>query len=124
MDNIKNITLEQLKSIRDQVIKENQKLGKELREEVRICMGGGCIASGSTAIKEKFEAELVKRNITDVKIRETGCLGPCSKGPVMVMVKDRTFYQDLKPEDVEEIVSSHIENGKVVERLVKTVAPQ
>jgi NADH-quinone oxidoreductase subunit F len=111
----KKMNIKELNAIRDRVKKEAQSTAGS---EIRICMGGGCIASGSVAIKNKLEETLKAKNINNVKIRETGCLGPCSKGPVMIMMKDNTFYQDLKADDIEEIVASHIQQGKLVERLL------
>ena len=114
MSNTKHkITVKELNEIRDR----NQKESKKYSNEIKICMGGGCIASGSAAIKNRMQMIMEEKGIKDVRIKETGCLGPCSKGPVMVISNDHTFYQDLKVDDVEEIIESHILNGKVVERL-------
>ena len=108
------ITITDLNAIRDRVRIENA----SHKDEIRVCMGGGCIASGSQQIKERLEEELKSNGVSKVKVRATGCLGPCSKGPVMVMVKDDTFYQDIKPDDITEIVQSHVITGQVVNRLL------
>lgn len=113
-----SITPAGLHLIRDKVRKEDAQLGATIREEIRICMGGGCIASGSVAVHDALEKELHDRKITDVRIRKTGCLGPCSKGPVIVMAKNQIFYQDVKPDDVKELVERHILQNKVLDRLL------
>ena len=47
----------------------------------------------------------------------SSCLGPCSIGPVIVVYPDGVWYNKVKPEDVNEILDSHIVNGKKVDRL-------
>jgi len=44
-------------------------------------------------------------------------MGPCSMGPVVVVYPDGVWYKGVKPDDVEEILESHIMNGKKIERL-------
>ena len=47
----------------------------------------------------------------------SSCLGPCSMGPVVIVYPDGIWYNKVKPEDVNEILDSHIGNGKKVDRL-------
>ncbi|HSA30391.1 MAG TPA: NADH-quinone oxidoreductase subunit NuoF, partial [Candidatus Omnitrophota bacterium] len=86
-------------------------------KEVLVCAGGGCIASGSLKIKQKLQ-EKIKEAGLSVDVVETGCLGPCAKGPVMVINPGRVFYENVSLDDVDEIFSSHIQNGQAVERLL------
>ena len=89
------------------------------KEKILVCMGGGCLASGSQKIKERFESALKTANLDkSVTVVGTGCLGPCAHGPVVVMERDKVFYQNIIVEDVEEIVQQHIKNNQIVERLV------
>src|SRR5512142_384282 len=116
MTMIKNLS--DLEKIRDISLKEKGKLGTILKEKVFVCMGGGCLASGSQKIKESFVNAIRHSGLERaVAIVGTGCLGPCSHGPVVVMARDKIFYQNVTAEDVDEIVSEHIKNGKIVERL-------
>jgi (2Fe-2S) ferredoxin len=50
-------------------------------------------------------------------ITNAGCMGPCSMGPVVVVYPEGVWYTKVKPDDVEEILESHIIGGKKVERL-------
>jgi len=84
-----------------------------------LCTGGGCIASGALKIKEALLNALQNADLEDTyTIIETGCLGPCAGGPVLVVEKDKTFYQKISSLDCSEIVSSHLVKGEVVKRLV------
>ena len=55
---------------------------------------GGCLASGSNKVFEKFQEVLSQKGLADsVKLVGCGCLGPCVRGPIVVMKKDNIFYQ-------------------------------
>ncbi len=86
--------------------------------EIVVCGVAGCLSSRSDKIKIKFEEVLARKNLTDrVNVYMTGCFGLCEKGPVVVVYPDQTFYSKVKESDVEEIVSSHIIDGKIVDKL-------
>jgi len=88
------------------------------KEIISICVGGGCIASGSLKLKDAFDDAIKSYNLCDkAEVKGTGCLGPCVKGPVVLIGKDDIFYQNVKPEDVKDIVEQHVMGGKIVERL-------
>ena len=94
-------------------------------EKVYICAGGGCIASGSMKVKDAFVSHLASNGLNEkLDIMETGCLGPCAIGPVVVIGKDDTFYQKVRAQDVKEIVEQHLIGGKVVENLLHLVDEQ
>lgn len=48
----------------------------------------------------------------------TGCFGLCAKGPIVIIRPEDTFYSNVKPEDCQEIIQTHIIEGKTVERLL------
>jgi len=90
-----------------------------VRTHVLVCAGAGCVASGALEVEASLNEALLKRGMSDeVKVVETGCLGPCAVGPVAVVYPDGVFYQNIKPEDAAEIVEEHFIKGRVVERLV------
>ena len=59
-----------------------------------------------------------EKNIQNVRVIQTGCFGLCAKGPIVIIRPEDTFYANCKPEDCEEIINSHILEGKIVERLL------
>ena len=85
-----------------------------------LCCGGtGCKASSSHKIVENLQKALEANGVADkVEVVTTGCFGFCEKGPIVKVIPDNTFYTQVKPEDAEEIVKSHIIDGKRVERLL------
>ncbi|MEG0047330.1 MAG: (2Fe-2S) ferredoxin domain-containing protein, partial [Comamonas sp.] len=45
-------------------------------------------------------------------------LDRCAGGPVAVVYPEGVWYTFIDDSDIDEIVESHLKNGKVVERLV------
>ena len=52
-----------------------------------------------------------------VRITNAGCLDRCSEGPVMVVYPDNVWYTYVDKADIDEIISEHLQNGRIVERL-------
>ncbi len=89
--------------------------------QILCCGGTGCKASESAKIVENFRKSLKDHNIADkVDVVVPGCFGFCEKGPIVKIVPDNTFYTSVRPEDAEEIITSHIIGGIKVERLLYT----
>ncbi len=89
-----------------------------IRSHVLICGGTGCTSSGSLALKEALEKELVNKGLEEeIKIVITGCFGLCALGPIMIVYPEGTFYSMVKPEDIPEIVEEHLLKGRPVARL-------
>jgi len=106
-------TGEALAAWRDQLRKT-----EKAAQEVRICMGGSCLASGAPEIAEACTKDLAAAGVAENGPgRAAGCMGPCVRGPVL-RLGDGTFYQGVKPEDAAEIVREHLVGGRVVDRLI------
>lgn len=52
-----------------------------------------------------------------VRINSAGCLDRCEKGPVLVIYPEAVWYTYIDQDDVDEIITEHLQNGRVVERL-------
>ena len=91
----------------------------KVRSHFLVCAGGGCVASGALEFAAALRAEIDRRSLAqEIKVVETGCLGPCAAGPVAIVYPEATFYQKLKAADVPEIVEQHLLKGRPVERLL------
>lgn len=89
------------------------------RIDLLICCGSGCVSAGAMKIKERFHEVLqAKGLVNEINIIETGCMGPCDYGPVMVIYPEGIFYKKVTPDDVDEIVSEHFIKGRPVARLM------
>lgn len=86
---------------------------------ILVCGVAGCASSGSLKVAEALEAEIKENNLNqNVKIIKTGCFGLCAEGPIMMICPEHVMYTKVTPDDVKEIVDSHIKGGKVVKRLL------
>jgi len=52
-----------------------------------------------------------------IRVNKAGCLDRCADGPVMVVYPEGIWYTLVDQDDVEEIIQSHLINGRPVERL-------
>lgn len=115
-------TLEEIQKIRElkrQELDLRVNLKANTREKhILVCHGTGCTSSKSPKIIENFRKILKEKGIENVKIIQTGCFGLCAKGPIVIIRPEDVFYAHVKPEDCEEIVNTHIIDGKIVERLL------
>jgi len=115
-------SLEQIHKIREEKRKEldlrvNLKANTQ-EKHILVCHGTGCTSSKSPKIIENFRKILKEKNIENVKVIQTGCFGLCAKGPIVIIRPEDVFYAHCKPEDCEEIINTHIVEGKIVERLL------
>ena len=53
----------------------------------------------------------------DVRINKSGCFTQCGHGPMIVVYPENVWYAGVKESDLDEIVKSHIVDGRPVERL-------
>ena len=115
-------TLEEIQKIREEKRKEldlRVNLNADTREKhILVCRGTGCTSSKSPKIIEEFRRILKEKNIENVRVIQTGCFGLCAKGPIVIIRPEDTFYAMVTPEDCEEIINTHIIEGKKVERLL------
>jgi len=52
-----------------------------------------------------------------VRVNKAGCLDRCAAGPVAVVYPEGVWYSYVDASDIDEIVTSHLRDGQVVERL-------
>ena len=92
---------------------------QHIRAHVLICGGPGCKSAGSKEVQLAFSRAIEAKGLSDeVMVVETGCHGFCEHGPLVIVYPEGTFYCQVKAEDVEEIVESHLFKGRIVERLL------
>lgn len=79
---------------------------------------GSCGETQANEVYEKFGMGIeAKQLFGQAILTTTGCMGPCSTGPIVVIYPEGVWYCKVKPEDVDEILDSHIVGDKKVDRL-------
>ena len=87
------------------------------RENHEAC----CADKGAEAAFDHMKARIKKLGLNGegkVRINRAGCLDRCNEGPVLVIYPQAIWYTFIDTEDIDEIIESHILNGKVVKRLM------
>lgn len=115
-------TLEEIKEIRKQTkikMDKRNNIGSKSQEKyILVCKDTACISSKSILIIENLKKIIKEKNIENVQVIQTGCFGLCSKGPLIVIRPEEVFYSNVTPEDCEEIINTHIIEGKILDRLL------
>ncbi|MDA3929798.1 MAG: FAD-dependent oxidoreductase [Prolixibacteraceae bacterium] len=89
------------------------------KEIVKVCTGGGCIACGSLKVQQELQKSIDKKGLSQkFLIKGTGCLGPCSKGPVIMLQKSGVFYQGVQLADIDDLIEQQLVKGEPMERLL------
>ena len=52
------------------------------------------------------------------RINTAGCMNRCSEGPVIAVYPDAVWYTWVDHDDLDEILESHLQQGKPVKRLM------
>lgn len=92
-----------------------------LRKEsngIRIIVGmATCgIAAGARPVMNTLVEELQKRNLNDVTVTMTGCIGVCRLEPIVEVISpdgNKVTYVKMTPDKAKSIVAEHIVNGRV-----------
>jgi len=79
---------------------------------------GSCAEKGSEEVFDRLKAMVKERGLgARVIVNRTSCLKHCSRGITMAVYPENVWYSRVTAEDLPEIVESHLELGKPVERL-------
>lgn len=84
---------------------------RRFRCRILVCMSTPCISSGATAVQQALVEALKAAQLdTEVEAVATGCLGPCSRGPLVTIKaegQEDVIYERVSPEDAPDIVARH-----------------
>jgi len=78
-----------------------------------------CQQHNSSALREYAKQRVKELQLKRVRINNAGCLNRCKLGPIIVIYPEGIWYQCKTEADIDEIIESHIQNGVIVERLLK-----
>lgn len=111
-------SLAELQAIRDRArasvnIRENS----EAKTRVLVGMATCGIAAGARPVLTTIVDEVAKRELSDVMVTQTGCIGICQYEPVVEVIDakgEKTTYVKMTAEKALRIVNDHLVNGNVV----------
>nr|WP_312576674.1 (2Fe-2S) ferredoxin domain-containing protein [Sedimentibacter sp.] len=110
-------SLDELKKLRDESLKNMEM--RDSSKEIRIVVGmATCgIAAGARPVLSSLVEEVAKRNLKNVQVVQTGCIGMCVYEPIVEVYtpdKEKVTYVHINEEKAKRIVAEHIVNGKVI----------
>lgn len=106
-----------------QAIKEKTRnavgLRKDNDDKIRVLVGmATCgIAAGARPVLTALVEEVEKRNLSNVTVTQTGCIGVCQYEPVVEVVvpgQEKVTYVKVTAEKAVRIINDHVVNGNVV----------
>jgi (2Fe-2S) ferredoxin len=86
------------------------------RDSGEACCADHDAQAGFERCKSKVKAAGI-HGPGGVRVNRAGCLDRCAGGPVAVVYPDAVWYSYVDASDIDEIVESHLVNGRPVERL-------
>ncbi len=112
-----------MKSLEElRALKEKTKAEMNLRNEqngLRVVVGmATCgIAAGARPVMNTFVEEIAKRQLNNVKVTMTGCIGLCKLEPIVEVIDpsgDKVTYVKMDAQKATRVVAEHLVNGKIV----------
>jgi len=78
---------------------------------------GCCAEKNADELRDYMKTRVKALGIAKTRVNNAGCLDRCELGPCIVIYPDNIWYSAKTKSDIDEIISSHLQNGKIVERL-------
>mgnify|MGYP001944522404 CR=1 FL=1 len=111
--------LEGLKKIKNQTLEIQSLDDTKNRKRITVHMGTCGIASGAQDVLNTFKKLVRESKEKDIKIETTGCMGICSKEPLVtveIINQEPIIYEYVNNEKAMEIFNTHIQEGKVLSK--------
>lgn len=81
-----------------------------------VCQNIDCKSRGSEQLMGELEKRVAAKGLDDVEVKPYMCFGACQEGPNIVLYPEKSWYANVKVEDLDEI-ADHIAGGPHVKRL-------
>lgn len=114
-------TLEELYKIKEEAKKSVLLRQKKANFTIKVALGTCGIAAGARPVMAAILDELGKRNLTNVLVTQSGCMGYCDQEPMIEVTDNKGItvtYGKVDPNSARRIIAEHIVNGQIVDALV------
>lgn len=78
---------------------------------------GCCAEKDAESLREYMKTRIKDLRILKTRVNNAGCLDRCELGPCIVVYPEGVWYSCKTKADVDEVISEHLQNGRIVERL-------
>ena len=76
-----------------------------------------CQQHQAQSLRNYAKQRVHELKLNKVRVNNAGCLNRCSLGPMLVIYPEGIWYQYHDKADIDDIIESHLLNGKIVTRL-------
>jgi NADP-reducing hydrogenase subunit HndB len=111
-------SLAELAALREKM-KSEVNMRHDSTDDTRVLVGmATCgIAAGARPVLAAFVEEVNKRQLKNIMVTQTGCIGICKLEPVVEIVvpgQEKVTYVKMTADKAARVVAEHLVNGKVV----------
>ena len=112
-------SIEELLAIKEKAQAQIAARDADGNDGIRVVVGmATCgIAAGARPVLKALTEELEKRNVKNVSVTQTGCIGMCQYEPIVEVYapgKEKVTYVQMTAEKAVKVVANHLVNGEVV----------
>ncbi|WP_066505163.1 (2Fe-2S) ferredoxin domain-containing protein [Abyssisolibacter fermentans] len=110
-------SLEELKKIREEAKKKVQLRHDSDGTRIVVGMATCGISAGARPVLMTLLEEVNKRNLSNVMVNQTGCIGVCRLEPIVEVYRpgeEKVTYVHMDSEKAKRVITEHIVNGNVV----------
>ena len=115
------LNIEDLKKIKDRVLKENTPRDGFYRVKVTVHMGTCGVASGANKVMDSLMNEIKESGVSDIMVTTSGCMGLCSREPLVtveVLNQEPIKYEYVDSDMMKKIFKKHMLEGEILTPIV------
>lgn len=109
------MTVADIEKIREKAKQDMASGTKDTKFRIVVGMATCGIAAGARKVMDAFCGEIKSRDLKDIKVSMTGCVGVCRYEPILEVYDDmkrRTTYVNMTADKARRVVAEHIVNGR------------
>ena len=77
---------------------------------------GCCAEKNAEELRDYLKTKVKELGIAKTRVNNAGCLDRCELGPCLVIYPEGIWYRYDNKQDIDEILSEHVQHGRVVSR--------
>ena len=79
---------------------------------------GCCAEKDAEGLRDYMKSRVKDLGLPKTRVNNAGCLDRCEKGPCIVIYPEGVWYSCKTREDIDEVISKHLQEGQIIDRLV------
>jgi NADP-reducing hydrogenase subunit HndB len=110
------LTIQDLKKIKERVQADTFLREGDRRVKVTVHMGTCGIAAGARNVMDALMSEISESGVTDVVVTTSGCMGLCSREPLItveIVDQEPIKYEHMDANKMRQVFKRHILEGEI-----------